>query len=117
MFDPTVIFNIYMEISELRKKWLAKEIKKEMSKEQFERYLTNKYESQFEPKSKLLDKIVDGSLDNNPSELNRFLKMIDRLQEIKDGKITKEEQDKKIGREYADEFVQPLVNKLDSKKS
>ena len=48
---------------------------------------------------------------------NRFLKMIDRLQEIKDGKITKEEQDKKIGREYADEFVQPLVNKLDSKKS
>ena len=50
-------------------------------------------------------------------KLNRFLKMIDRLQEIKDGKITKEEQDKKIGREYADEFVQPLVNKLDSKKS
>ena len=24
---------------------------------------------------------------------------------------------KKIGREYADEFVQPLVNKLDGKKS
>ena len=34
-----------------------------------------------------------------------------------DNHYTKEEQDKKIGREYADEFVQPLVNKLDSKKS
>ena len=117
MFDPTVIFDIYMQISELRKKWLAGEIKKEMNKKQFEKHLTHKYEMKFEPMSKLLGKMVDGSLDDNPSELNRFLKMIDRLQEIKDGKITKEEQDKKIGREYADEFVQPLVNKLDSKNS
>lgn len=86
-----------------------------LSVEQFKQVMINKYEYLSKSSEGLFMKCLANEF-REKQNLVRIQEMLHHLKNIYNGKVKQEAVDRHIGAKYAKEYVDPLINKLDSDK-
>lgn len=81
-----------------------------ISKSIFEEQMKSKYNYLYNSSNILFKKCLDNEL-NNENNLKRVEQMIGYMKQMYNGNETRTNIEKKIGQQYADEYVMPLINK------
>ena len=79
----------------------------------FKKRMETSYEYLFKSSPGLFDKCLANEF-RNKQNVKRIEEMLHHLKNIYNGKVKKEAVDQHLGSKYAKEYVDPLVNKLDS---
>lgn len=82
---------------------------------QFKEIMAGKYEYLYKSSEGLFTKCLNNDF-REKRNLARIQEMLTHLKNIYNGKVKRETVDKHLGAKYAKEYVDPLVNKLDSKQ-
>ena len=115
VIDPDELMKIIQQIRTDRDDWKLKKRFIKFNEIDFVNYVQQEYESFVKKAPGLFEKITKGDVDD-PEEMSRLMHMVDRMRAIKKQETTLEDESKVMGQTYADEFVQPLVDKLDKEK-
>lgn len=115
VIDPDELMKVIRQIRTDRDDWKLKKRFIKFNENDFVNYVQREYESFVKKAPGLFEKITKGDLDD-PQEMSRLIHMVDRMRAIKNQETTLEDESKVIGQTYADEFVKPLVDKLDKER-
>jgi hypothetical protein len=115
VIDPDELIKVIQKIRTDRNDWKQKKRFLKFNENDFINYVKKEHEIFVKKAPGLFEKITSGDLDN-PQEMVRLIHMIDRMRAIKNQETTLEDESKIIGQKYADEFVKPLVDKLDKER-
>ena len=116
MNDPYATECEIIKLKDDRLNWLKGHYLKQETLEGFKKKMKTKYTYLFGVSELLFNKIVEGDMDA-PENFKRLQKMIALSKQIYDGKKKQSEVDKQLGKELADEYVQPIIDKLNKDSS
>lgn len=112
MKDPDKIWNESTNLKNDRFNWKMGKDYKDCNKEEFIKKMESKYVYLLESSSTIFKNIIE----DEKFDMNKLKYMIDMLRSMKEKKKTFESASKEVGQRFADEYVKPLVEKLDKEK-
>ena len=112
MKDPDKIWDETNNLKKDRYNWKMGKDYKDCNKDEFEKKMESKYVYLFESSSTIFKNIIE---DEN-FDMDKLKYMIDMLRSMKEKKKTFETASKEVGERFANEYVKPLVEKLDKEK-
>ena len=116
MTDPAKIRECVNGIILERKRWRNGEDYHGFTKKEFGEVMVSKYTYLSDNSKTMFEKCIDGEMDN-PDQMQKLEYMLSMLERVQSKQNTYENVSKEIGQKFADEYVKPLVDKLDAEKN
>tara|TARA_Y100000389_G_C17385266_1_gene476647 strand:+ start:173 stop:523 length:351 start_codon:yes stop_codon:yes gene_type:complete len=115
MNDPYKIEVDMVSLLKDRNCWRTGQGFKDLNPKQFQEKMKETYKYLYDTSETLFKGSFDGMFDT-PVGRTRIKHMLSLMKEIYDGKKKQEDVDKQLGKELADEYVNPIVDKLEKDK-
>ena len=115
MNDPYKIEKELVSLLKDRNRWRTGQGFKDLNPKQFQDQMKETYKYLHDTSETLFKGSFDGMFDT-PAGRDRIKHMLKLMKDIYDGKKKQEDVDKQLGRELADEYVNPIVDKLEKDK-
>ena len=112
MKDPDKIWDETNNLKTDRYNWKMGKDYKDCNKEEFVKKMESKYAYLFDSSCTIFKNIIE----NEKFDMDKLKYMIDMMRSMKDKKKTFESASREVGQRFADEYVKPLVEKLDKEK-
>ena len=113
--DPYQIETEYNNLLNERKDWMVGKQHSELNRDNFELKMQSKYAYLYVSSKRIFDKCMQGELDNKHNK-GKLDMMINYLKQIHDNNRSQADVEKEFGQILADEYVNPIVNKIESEK-
>lgn len=106
---------IMMEILDITKELTAQKTKPQtiQEKEHFKKNMRHKFRYIANNSETLFDKALRGDFAKD-EEIAKLEYLFDKMNSIKSGRQSKDEAEKDIGQKFAEEYVQPVIDRLDT---
>jgi hypothetical protein len=113
MKDPDKIWDEANKLKQDRYNWKMGKDFQDCNKEDFTKRMQTKYNYIFTSSSTMFKNLIEDDM----FDMNKLEYMINLMRSMKDKKKTFETASQEVGKRFADEYIQPLVDKLDKEKS
>lgn len=113
MKDPDKIWDEANKLKQDRYNWKMGKNFQECNKEDFTKRMETKYNYLFTSSSTMFKNLIE----DDKFDMDKLEYMINLMRSMKDKKKTFESASQEVGKRFADEYIQPLVDKLDKEKS
>ena len=114
--DPNKVWEDVINLIESREQWINKQKYKSATKKEFYNTMTIKYKELYTKTPTLFEKSCNGGFESE-EEIQKLEYMIEMSNKIKNNSDTFENINKEVGKKFADEYVNPIVEKLDKEKN
>lgn len=115
MNDPYKVEYELISLLKDRNRWRTGQCFKDLNPEKFQEKMKDTYKYLYETSETLFKGSFEGMFDT-PAGRDRIKQMLILMKDIYDGKKKQEDVDKQLGKELANEYVNPIVDKLDKDK-
>ena len=105
-----------INLIEDREKWINKEKYKTSNKKQFYSLMTEKYKELYTKTPTLFEKSCNGGFEKE-EDIQKLEYMIEMSKKIQKDPSSFDNVNKEIGKKFADEYVNPIVEKLNKEKN
>uniref|UniRef100_A0A6C0EFE9 Uncharacterized protein n=1 Tax=viral metagenome TaxID=1070528 RepID=A0A6C0EFE9_9ZZZZ len=112
MKDPDKIWEEANALKNDRYKWKMGLNHKDCNKEEFVQKMEKTYKYLKESSSTIFNNIID----EDNIEMDKLKYMLDMMRSMGEKKTTYEHASKEVGQRFADEYIKPLVDKLENEK-
>tara|TARA_B100001964_G_C13853905_1_gene431375 strand:- start:120 stop:497 length:378 start_codon:yes stop_codon:yes gene_type:complete len=115
MIDPVKVRQDVNGIINERKRWKNNEDYHGFTKKEFGQVMVSKYPYLSDNSRTMFEKCIDGEMEQ-PDQMEKLEYMLSMLERVQGNQHSYENVSKEIGQKFADEYVKPLVDKLDKEK-
>lgn len=112
MKDPDKIWDEANKLKQDRYNWKMGKDFQDCNKEDFTKRMQTKYNYIFTSSSTMFKNLIEDDM----FDMNKLEYMINMMRSMKDKKKTFESASQEVGKRFADEYIQPLVDNLDKQK-
>lgn len=113
--NPDDILSLINQVKSQFCAWKNKTDYHDFSEKEFREVMESKFPDFSKSKKILFEKCINGDF-TQPQEMSKLMYMLDKMKAIQAQETNFEDASKEVGQKFADEYVQPLVDKLDAKK-
>jgi len=113
MKDPDKIWDEANKLKQDRYNWKMGKDFQDCNKEDFTKRMQTKYNYIFTSSSTMFKNLIEDDM----FDMNKLEYMINMMRSMKDKKKTFESASQEVGKRFADEYIQPLVDNLDKQKT
>jgi uncharacterized protein YukE len=115
MIDPERVQTSIQSITKSRKNWRSREACRGKTFESFKEEMKKEYDYLATKCPILFDKSLNGDFEKG-GELDKLNYMLGMMNKVNKKNTSFEDASKAVGQRFADEYVKPLVEKLDREK-
>ena len=112
---PDEIWDVVISLMEEREKWTNKEKYQNLSKNDFIKIMMKDFEELYHFAPTLFEKCCVGDFEKE-DEFNKLVYMLEMVKVIENKEDTYENVNKRVGEKFAEEYVNPIVEKLEEKR-
>ena len=113
--NPDDILSLINQVKSQFCAWKNKTDYHDFSEKEFREVMESKFPDFSKSKKILFEKCINGDFTQH-QEMSKLMYMLDKMKQIQAQQTNFEDASKEVGQKFADEYVQPLVDRLDAKK-
>ena len=115
MIEPDEVEKRIIEITKSRRQWRSKDACRGVSVGDFKKKMLEEHSDFLKKCPILFEKAVNGDFEKKDDQ-NKLKYMLSMMSKVNKKTHTFEDASKEVGQRFADEYVKPLVEKLDKEK-
>jgi len=112
---PDEVWNDVIALIENREKWSVNQKFRGFNKNDFIRQMMRDFENLYSFCPTLFEKCCEGDFEQE-DEFNKLVYMLEMMRKIENKEDTFENVNKKVGEKFAEEYINPIVDKLEEKR-
>lgn len=112
---PDEVWDIVIKLIEEREEWVKQNRYKNFTKSEFVKTMMMNYDDFYHYAPTLFEKCCEGDFEDE-KEFNKLVYMLEMTRVIENKEDTYDNVNKKVGEKFAEEYVSPIVEKLEEKR-